>query len=84
MLVNLISLIKGGNPVNTEALDSIFTWNNADIYTLLIRLAINTVILTIIIRFLYYPKTNRKDYLFHVLILFVSRWNAPPCILFVR
>ena len=73
MLVNLFSLIKGGNPVITEALDSIFTWTNADIYTLLIRLAINTVILTIIIRFLYYPKTNRKDYLFtYYLIGFIT------------
>ncbi len=73
MLANFITLLKGSNPINTNTLDSIFTWNNADIYTLLIRLAINTVILTIIIRFLYYPKTNRKDYLFtYYLIGFIT------------
>jgi hypothetical protein len=73
MLANFITLLKGSNPINTNTLDSIFTWNNADIYTLLVRLAINTVILTIIIRFLYYPKTNRKDYLFtYYLIGFIT------------
>ncbi len=73
MLANFITLLKGTNPINTNTLDSIFTWNNSDIYTLLVRLAINTVILTIIIRFLYYPKTNRKDYLFtYYLIGFIT------------
>ncbi len=73
MLANFITLLKGTNPINTNVLDSIFTWNNSDIYTLLVRLAINTVILTIIIRFLYYPKTNRKDYLFtYYLIGFIT------------
>ncbi len=40
------------------------TWFNQDVYTLLFRLAVNLVFLTIIIRLLYYPKTKRKDYLF--------------------
>lgn len=35
-----------------------------DAYVLLIRLAVNTFFLTVLIRYLYYPKTNRKDYLF--------------------
>lgn len=35
-----------------------------DVYTLLIRLAVNLVVLTILIRLLYYPITKRKDYLF--------------------
>lgn len=35
-----------------------------DVYTLLLRLAINLTVLTVIIRYLYYPKTKRKDYLF--------------------
>ena len=39
------------------------TWFNQDVYTLLFRLAVNLVFLTIIIRLLYYPKTKRKDYL---------------------
>ncbi len=37
---------------------------DADIYTFLFRLLINIVCLTLIIRYLYYPKTKRKDYLF--------------------
>jgi len=39
-------------------------WFNNDFYTLLMRLLINLTFLTIIIRFLYYSKTKRKDYLF--------------------
>jgi hypothetical protein len=35
-----------------------------DVYTLLFRLAVNVTVLTLIIRYLYYPKTKRKDYLF--------------------
>jgi hypothetical protein len=35
-----------------------------DIYTLLFRLGINLFFITIIIRYLYYPITKRKDYLF--------------------
>ena len=42
-----------------------FNWiNYRDFYSLLLRLLINIFFLTIIIRFLYYPKTKRKDYLF--------------------
>lgn len=37
---------------------------NKDVYTLLYRLLINLIFSTIIIRFIYYPKTKRKDYLF--------------------
>jgi hypothetical protein len=37
---------------------------DGDFYKLLARLMANLVFLTIIIRFLYYPKTKRKDYLF--------------------
>ena len=39
-------------------------WFDGDIYKLLFRLTINIIFLTILIRFLYYPKTKRKDYLF--------------------
>ena len=39
-------------------------WFSEDFYTLIFRLAVNLVFLTIIIRFLYYPRTKRKDYLF--------------------
>jgi hypothetical protein len=37
---------------------------NDDVNTLLFRLAMNLIFLTIVIRYLYYPKTKRKDYLF--------------------
>ncbi len=40
------------------------SWFSDDFYVLLIRLGINMLFLTILIRFLYYPKTRRKDYLF--------------------
>ena len=46
-------------------LDSLnLTWFDQDIYMLLLRMAVNLFFLTIIIRFLYYSKTKRKDYLF--------------------
>lgn len=35
-----------------------------DAYVLMIRMAVNLVVLTILIRYLYYPATKRKDYLF--------------------
>jgi hypothetical protein len=37
---------------------------SVDAYVLLIRLAVNILVLTVLIRYLYYPKTKRKDYLF--------------------
>ena len=40
------------------------TWFDEDLYTLLLRLSINLIVITIIIRYLYYPITKRKDYLF--------------------
>lgn len=40
------------------------TWFNDDIYMLMLRMCVNLFFLTIIIRYLYYPKTKRKDYLF--------------------
>lgn len=41
-----------------------FEWFNSDFYSLIFRLAVNLVSMTILIRLLYYPKTRRKDYLF--------------------
>jgi len=40
------------------------TWYNEDLYMLMLRMCVNLFFLTIIIRYLYYPKTKRKDYLF--------------------
>ena len=37
---------------------------DGDFYKLLARLIANLVFMTVIVRFLYYPKTKRKDYLF--------------------
>lgn len=41
-----------------------FSLFSPDAYVLLIRFAVNMTVLTILIRYLYYPKTKRKDYLF--------------------
>lgn len=40
------------------------SWWNDDFYPLLMRMAINIAVLTVIIRFMYYSKSRRKDYLF--------------------
>lgn len=49
------------------------TWFDDDVYKLLLRMLINFVFLTVIIRFLYYPITKRKDYLFtYYLIGFIT------------
>jgi len=49
-----------------EAFSELFnlTWFDKDFYTLLLRLTVNLIFMTIIIRYLYYPITKRKDYLF--------------------
>jgi len=39
-------------------------WFDEDFYSLILRLVINMVFITILIRFHYYEKTKRKDYLF--------------------
>lgn len=61
---NLFFTLKASvDPNNLESMLGI-TWFNNDFYTLLFRLGVNLLFLTIIIRVLYYPKTKRKDYLF--------------------
>lgn len=73
MLANFLFLAKGANPVVKNTFDTLFTWENSDIYTLLVRFGLNALVLTIVIRFLYYPKTKRKDYLFtYYLIGFIT------------
>jgi hypothetical protein len=49
--------------VKTEKNLSFQLFSN-DAIVLLVRLAVNMTFLTILIRYLYYPKTKRKDYLF--------------------
>jgi len=41
-----------------------FSWDYTDLDGLGIRLALNLLVLFVIVRLLYYPKTRRKDYLF--------------------
>lgn len=73
MLANFLFLAKGTNPDIKNTFDSLFTWDNSDIYILLIRFGLNALVLTIVIRFLYYSKTKRKDYLFtYYLIGFIT------------
>ncbi len=58
MLLNLSIPLKSIEDIlNIEFFDD-------DIYKLAFRLIINSVFMTIIIRYLYYPITKRKDYLF--------------------
>jgi len=58
MLLNLSIPLKSIEDIlNIEFFDN-------DIYKLAFRLIINIVFMTIIIRYLYYPTTKRKDYLF--------------------
>ena len=52
------------------------TWFSEDFYTLIFRLAVNLVFLTIIIRFLYYPRTKRKDYLFTYYLIEMNYRNS--------
>lgn len=44
-------------------------WFDDDVYKLLLRLSINFVFITIIVRFIYYKITKRKDYLFTYYLL---------------
>lgn len=39
-------------------------WISDDFYKLIFRFVINFIFLTILVRYIYYPKTQRKDYLF--------------------
>ena len=49
-----------------EAVDTILGLElfNDDFYSLILRFVFSMIVLTIIVRFIYYPKTLRKDYLF--------------------
>ncbi len=49
--------------LKTEIINS-WVFYHEDALALLIRLVVNISVLTLLIRYLYYPKTKRKDYLF--------------------
>jgi hypothetical protein len=51
-------------PLAKSEKDLGFSLFSNDAYVLLVRLAVNMTVLTVLIRYLYYPKTQRKDYLF--------------------
>lgn len=51
-------------PLKTIAETMGLTWIDEDFYTLILRMIVNLIFLTIVIRYLYYPITKRKDYLF--------------------
>lgn len=59
-LINLLFLPLKDSTINSNQIN----WFSEDLYSLIFKLFINLVFLTIIIRFLYYPRTKRKDYLF--------------------
>lgn len=59
-LINLLFLPLKNSTINSNQIN----WFSEDLYSLIFKLFINLVFLTIIIRFLYYPRTKRKDYLF--------------------
>jgi cytochrome c biogenesis factor len=50
----------------TSTIEELFNlqWFDNDFYTLMMRLVVNLVFMTILIRYLYYPIAKRKDYLF--------------------
>lgn len=56
-------LLSLADPSKIEELFNL-QWFDNDFYTLLLRLVINLVFMTILIRYLYYPIAKRKDYLF--------------------
>jgi hypothetical protein len=60
MLIDLLFFLPLKKAVDPNAIQ----WFSTDFYALLIRLGINLFFLTLLIRFLYYAKTKRKDYLF--------------------
>src|SRR5690606_31174534 len=60
MLLNSLSIALKQNLVEVLELK----WFDTDFYTMLFRFVVNIIALTILIRFLYYPITKRKDYLF--------------------
>jgi hypothetical protein len=59
-LINLFFLPLKNSIINSNQIN----WFSEDLYSLILKLLANLVFLTIIIRFLYYPRTKRKDYLF--------------------
>ena len=64
VLYTMHAVDKISPPNHKDLMNFVFANRSEDFYSLLIRLGINLVFLTILIRVLYYTKTRRKDYLF--------------------
>ena len=56
-------LLKTQNPQSWEDILNI-TWFDDDFYKMIFRFTLNLIFLTVIIRFIYYPDSKRKDYVF--------------------
>ncbi len=64
--MNTLSLIMQSDSLQLFGIDII---NANDFYTLLLRFILNIAVLWITVRYLYYPRTFRKDYVFTFLLL---------------
>jgi len=64
--MNTLSLIMQSDSLQLFGIDII---NDNDFYTLLLRFILNIAVLWITVRYLYYPRTFRKDYVFTFLLL---------------
>ena len=60
------------DPISTATFLGLEWGHMDDFYSLLIRLVINFVMVGIIARFFYYPKSKRRDYLFIFIIMAMS------------
>lgn len=64
--MNILSLIMQSDSLQLFGINII---NANDFYTLLLRFILNIAVLWITVRYLYYPRTFRKDYVFTFLLL---------------
>lgn len=64
MLLSMFFNLKPDTAAVADAGWFEFEWFNPDFYSLIFRLLVNLISMTVLIRLLYYPKTKRKDYLF--------------------
>jgi hypothetical protein len=68
----MVNFISGIMPVNKLEIFGISVIDTVDFLELVARFGFNMLIIVIAIRFLYYPKTKRKDYLFTYILISVT------------
>ncbi|MCW0483756.1 DUF4956 domain-containing protein [Gaoshiqia sediminis] len=61
--MNLLSILAN------QAFNEVAFYNSASFWDLIIRFSFNLLVTLIIVRFIYYKKTRRKDYLFTYLLI---------------